>query len=382
MAQSSTLGAVPASSGYNVRVNLNASDEALASENEGASAPGLTWPHMRWRDHASGLRYRRNAGNTAWVIAEAYAKTTDPGATDDDAAGYAAGSRWINTTAGRVFVCTDPQAGAAVWHTAETTGRIGTGTSFPGSPVEGDAFYRTDLDALFVYDATRSKWLGALESDGGGFNGDLAQNTYMRRFNGGDFWLGERHPDPLRRDHRRAVGLLDDGADRIPARAPLGRRRLDRRRRVERDPDRRLHPRRRLRRRRHPRLFDDRALQRPDRHPTALLVAAARQLKEPATMTTVYLSRDATGAITGVYAKARPGLAEEPADDASAEVQAYLYPPDLSIYRRAGIGPPRPAVRPSPRPRPARRPRRPGQVRTHRLTVRRSIDHPKKETRP
>ena len=39
MAQSSTLGAVPASSGYNVRVNLNASDEALASENEGASAP-------------------------------------------------------------------------------------------------------------------------------------------------------------------------------------------------------------------------------------------------------------------------------------------------------------------------------------------------------
>ena len=64
MAQSSTLGAVPASSGYNVRVNLNASDEALASENEGASAPGLTWPHMRWRDHASGLRYRRNAGNT------------------------------------------------------------------------------------------------------------------------------------------------------------------------------------------------------------------------------------------------------------------------------------------------------------------------------
>ena len=142
---------------------------------------------MRWRDHASGLRYRRNAGNTAWVIAEAYAKTTDPGASDDDAAGYAAGSRWINTAAARVFVCTDPQAGAAVWHTAETTGRIGTGTSFPGSPVEGDAFYRTDLDALFVYDATRSKWLGALESDGGGFNGDLAQNTYMRRFNGGDF---------------------------------------------------------------------------------------------------------------------------------------------------------------------------------------------------
>ena len=55
-------------------------------------------------------------------------------------------------------------------------------------------------------------------------------------------------------------------------------------------------------------------------------------------MATVYLQRDAAGAITGVYAKATPGLAEEAADDASAEVQAFLYPPDLSNYRRAGAG--------------------------------------------
>ncbi|MBL8659777.1 MAG: hypothetical protein JNM75_08485 [Rhodospirillales bacterium] len=55
-------------------------------------------------------------------------------------------------------------------------------------------------------------------------------------------------------------------------------------------------------------------------------------------MTTVYLQRDAAGRIAGVYAKPWPGIAEEPADDASAEVQAYLHPPDLSIYRRAGSG--------------------------------------------
>jgi hypothetical protein len=194
MAQSDILGAVPASSGLNVRVNLNASDEALATENEGALAPALTWPHMRWRDHASGLRYRRNAGNTAWEIAENYAATSDPGSSDDAAAGYVAGARWINASAGRVFFCADPANGAAVWHSADPLsvldqvgGRIGTGTSFPGAPAAGDAFYRTDLEALFVYDATRSKWLGELESDGGGFNGDLAQNTYMRRFNGADF---------------------------------------------------------------------------------------------------------------------------------------------------------------------------------------------------
>ncbi|MBL8659778.1 MAG: hypothetical protein JNM75_08490 [Rhodospirillales bacterium] len=187
MAQTNLLGAVPASSGYNVRVNLNAADEALASENEGAGAPAQTWPHMAWRDHAAGRRYRRNAGNTAWEIIENYAAAADPGSTDDAAAGYVAGARWINTTDNRVFVCTDAATGAAVWHTADTSGRIGSGTAFPGSPAEGDAVYRTDLDALFVYDATRSKWLGALESDGGGYSGDLAQNTYMRRFNGSDF---------------------------------------------------------------------------------------------------------------------------------------------------------------------------------------------------
>ena len=55
-------------------------------------------------------------------------------------------------------------------------------------------------------------------------------------------------------------------------------------------------------------------------------------------MATVYLSRDPAGRITGVYAKAWPGVAEEAADDANADVQAYLHPPDLSIYRRAGTG--------------------------------------------
>ena len=55
-------------------------------------------------------------------------------------------------------------------------------------------------------------------------------------------------------------------------------------------------------------------------------------------MAIVYLSRDETGAITGVYARAKPGLAEEPAEDAGPEVQAFLHPPDLSKYRRAGAG--------------------------------------------
>lgn len=116
MAQSDLLGAVPASSGLNVRVNLNAADAALASENEGASAPLRTWPHMLWRDHASGRRFRRDAANAGWLVEEVYAATTDPGTGDDEAAGYGVGVRWVNANAGRAFVCADATAGAAVWH--------------------------------------------------------------------------------------------------------------------------------------------------------------------------------------------------------------------------------------------------------------------------
>ncbi len=34
-----------------------------------------------------------------------------------------------------------------------------SGTSFPGSPTEGQKFYRTDLDGEYYYDSSRSKWL-------------------------------------------------------------------------------------------------------------------------------------------------------------------------------------------------------------------------------
>ena len=73
---------------------------------------------MPWRDHASGRRWRRDASNAAWVLEEVYAATADPAATDDAGDGFAAGSRWINTAAGRVFVCADPTEGAAVWQPA------------------------------------------------------------------------------------------------------------------------------------------------------------------------------------------------------------------------------------------------------------------------
>lgn len=38
--------------------------------------------------------------------------------------------------------------------------RYDSGTAFPALPQAGDAFYRTDLNEAFYYDASRSKWLG------------------------------------------------------------------------------------------------------------------------------------------------------------------------------------------------------------------------------
>ena len=43
--------------------------------------------------------------------------TTDPTATDDESAHYEPGSRWINTSTGFVWTCTDATASAAVWKT-------------------------------------------------------------------------------------------------------------------------------------------------------------------------------------------------------------------------------------------------------------------------
>ncbi len=49
--------------------------------------------------------------------------TVDPVATDDAGSGYAVGSRWVNVTLNKEFVCLDSTAAAAVW--TETTGAGG-----------------------------------------------------------------------------------------------------------------------------------------------------------------------------------------------------------------------------------------------------------------
>ncbi|MGZ8311606.1 MAG: hypothetical protein ACXW3X_04235, partial [Rhodoplanes sp.] len=115
MTQSAVFGVVPVGSGQQVVDDLNLSDQALATEHEGSSAPSETQPFMRWRNDTTKFLYRRDALNSAWEIIENYGATTDPGVGDDSADGYVRGSLWINVTGDRVFWCTNPAGGAAMW---------------------------------------------------------------------------------------------------------------------------------------------------------------------------------------------------------------------------------------------------------------------------
>lgn len=59
-----------------------------------------------------------------------------------------------------------------------------SGTTFPASPHDGFFFYRTDLQWWFVFDDTRSKWLGELETQGAGSNGNTTSGSYFNLFDG------------------------------------------------------------------------------------------------------------------------------------------------------------------------------------------------------
>jgi hypothetical protein len=54
-------------SGAVVRADINASFEAIATNNAGPVAPTTTFPHMWWFDETNDLLKQRDASNTSWV---------------------------------------------------------------------------------------------------------------------------------------------------------------------------------------------------------------------------------------------------------------------------------------------------------------------------
>jgi hypothetical protein len=69
------------------------------------------------------------------------ASAVNPAVTDSSAAGYAVGSRWLNTTASREWICFNPAPGAAVWlETTNTAGGAASGTSLAETIVFANTF--------------------------------------------------------------------------------------------------------------------------------------------------------------------------------------------------------------------------------------------------
>ena len=76
-------------------------------------------------DFAAADGFLRKTGAGAYEAIKAnMGAAVAPVVTDDSAAGYAIGSRWLDTTADKEYVCLDASAGAAVW--IETTQSGGT----------------------------------------------------------------------------------------------------------------------------------------------------------------------------------------------------------------------------------------------------------------
>lgn len=139
------VGALPNEPGADFRAHLNSASQELARWYAGATAPDPLYAHMFWFDTGALAIKRRNSANTTWAtvgtfaadgtvtwyvagtalgtfatLQANFAATTDPGAGDDSADGYAAGSIWLNVTGGRAWICRVATAGVADWRQITT----------------------------------------------------------------------------------------------------------------------------------------------------------------------------------------------------------------------------------------------------------------------
>lgn len=225
-------------SGQTVRLDLQAALQALSTLMAGATPPSPTWPNMRWLDTGQNPPQlkMRDAANTGWFVIATIsgsvfipwrdgaalteaatfkvnlAATGDPGANDDASAGYALGSRWINTISGHEFVCASPAPGAAVWRATTVTGaHTHTGADL------------TDAGAFYG----RSRGAGLSEAAGGIAIAATLDSTARIIVRKQGTVIGTRRAVNLGEGLGIALTLADDGAneevDVTVAQADLGR---------------------------------------------------------------------------------------------------------------------------------------------------------------
>lgn len=110
-----------------------------------------------------------------------------PTATDDSTAGYSVGSRWVDTTNDKEYVCLDATASAAVW--TETTQDTSTQVTASSTFGDDNRLLRSDgtgrgaqASPITVDDSGNMSGVGTFSSGGGGFtvddDGDVTAKSY------------------------------------------------------------------------------------------------------------------------------------------------------------------------------------------------------------
>jgi hypothetical protein len=128
----------------------------------GASVTGKNYlKNAHWRNVGwAGRPWITDNGGALQVIdgQDNYAATAAPSVTDGVLIGYHVGSRWIDTTNDKAYICLDATSGAAVW--TEVTASAGSGESNTASNVNTEGFglfkQKTSVDLEFLGVSTGS----------------------------------------------------------------------------------------------------------------------------------------------------------------------------------------------------------------------------------
>lgn len=117
---------------------------------EGGTLGTVTAGERRLGIDANGvLVWKNSAGTTSPLVAlNKWDATTAPTANEDSGDGYQPGSRWIDVTNDKEYVCLDATAAAAVW--TETTAAAGAATALQSGRVVRSSGNITTTSTSFV----------------------------------------------------------------------------------------------------------------------------------------------------------------------------------------------------------------------------------------
>jgi hypothetical protein len=125
-----------------------------AVESSAPASPATAGDRHLYVDTNHVLRWKDSAGLDSPLAAlNKWDATAAPGTGNDDSEGYSVGSRWIDTTNAKEYVCLDASTGAAVW--TETT-QSGGGGSF--DPDVHMPWHTVILPTLWTPDASTGTW--------------------------------------------------------------------------------------------------------------------------------------------------------------------------------------------------------------------------------